>query len=197
MSVSAPLNLAERFARCVELFRDPGAKEAQKVEFRVLLGLLQGEQFHLVEDGTKVVVNGVRVDGPALAPLMHRLALHNVGEIVVPRDAVPAELFELVRALADQPGVDDIPSRLRAGGSSHVVVKLAAPTAPPEAPSSGLGTEGILRGEPMRDIASPKGARQLRLLPRLFRSPRGWRQLRPISPRRRRSRRNREMCSTS
>jgi hypothetical protein len=51
MSASAPLNLAERFARCVELFRDPGAKEAQKVEFRVLLGLLQGEQFHLVEEG--------------------------------------------------------------------------------------------------------------------------------------------------
>src|SRR5438309_1250975 len=38
-----PELIAQRLARCVELFRDPDAKQVQKAEFRALLGLLKGQ----------------------------------------------------------------------------------------------------------------------------------------------------------
>src|SRR5689334_18368971 len=92
--------LAVQLARCVELFRDPAAKEAQKAEFRTLMTLLRDQDLRLREDGPRVLVNGVPLDGPAVAPLLHRLALHNVGEMSVPKAPPASEVFQLLTALA-------------------------------------------------------------------------------------------------
>jgi HEAT repeat protein len=91
------------------------------------------------------------------------MTLHGVTELTIPRDAPVAHLFELLRALADQPGgASDIASRLHASGAYRVSVVLQAmdlaeePAAepPPPAAHADLGTRGVLRGEPVRDLSS-------------------------------------------
>jgi len=177
--------LATRFARCVSLFRDPSAKSDQKKEFRALLGLLQetAVTLRLAHGGSGIELNGVACEGEGLAVLVQRLDLHGIGEIALPANPPPAQLFELLQALADQPGAHDVASRLAAAGADHIRI---APAGPPASPSptasprpvassedfgarepvvpnpdtpvdrsSGKhGTEGILRGEAWRDIKS-------------------------------------------
>src|SRR5207244_13178773 len=41
---------------------------------------------------------------PILTGLVQRLDLHGIGEIALPAEPPPPQLFELFRALADQPG---------------------------------------------------------------------------------------------
>src|SRR2546425_12461508 len=96
--------LATRFARCVSLFRDPGAKSEQKKEFRALLGLLQDTAVTLRVDagGNGIGLNGVPCEGEGLPGLVQRLDLHGIGEIALPATPPPAQLFELLQALADQ-----------------------------------------------------------------------------------------------
>ena len=65
--------IATRFARCVELFRDPGAKDAQKAEFRVLLGLLQELPVTLTVAAGHLELNGVPCEAAALTRLIQRL----------------------------------------------------------------------------------------------------------------------------
>jgi len=166
--------LAARFARCVTLFREPGAREDQKAEFRALLGLLQDAAVSLRAAGGRLEINGIPCEGEGLTGLVQRLDLHGIGEIALPAAPPPPQLFQLVRALADQPGTDDIPSRLAAAGVDRLRVTLASPEtseAPPPRPvassedvesrdaiiprtSRPSGTEGILRGEPWRDTKS-------------------------------------------
>ncbi len=165
MAAPSPETLAAQLARCVEQFRDPGSGGAQKVEFRALMHLLRQQGLTIREDRGRMLVNGAPMDGAGAGAgaLAHRLALHNIGEISMPREPPPAEVFQLVQALAEQPGEGDIPSLLRAAGVTQVRVALAA-TSSPDTPAppgtsgggAGLGTEGILRGEPMTDIASPR-----------------------------------------
>ena len=166
--------LAARFARCVTLFREPGAREDQKAEFRALLGLLQDAAVSLRAAGGRLEINGVPCEGEGLTGLVQRLDLHGIGEIALPAAPPPPQLFQLFRALAEQPGTDDIPSRLAAAGVDRIRVTLASPeTAEPPPPppvtssqdvelgeaiipraSRPSGTDGILRGEPWRDIKS-------------------------------------------
>ena len=177
--------LAARFAQCVSLFRDPSAKTEQKQEFRALLGLLQDAAvtLRLVPGGTGIELNGVPCEGAGLAVLVERLDLHGIGEIALPANPPPAQLFELLQALADQPGAHDVARRLAGAGADRIRVappgppsppSAAAPSAPvassedfggrepvvpnPDTPvdrkSGALGTGGILRGESMRDIKS-------------------------------------------
>jgi len=167
--------LAARFARCVTLFREPGAREDQKAEFRALLGLLQDAAVSLRAAGGRLEINGIPCEGEGLTGLVQRLDLHGIGEIALPAAPPPPQLFQLVRALADQPGTDDIPSRLAAAGVDRLRVTLASPETseapPPPRPvassedvesrepiipraSRPTGTEGILRGEPWRDTKS-------------------------------------------
>ena len=165
--------LAARFARCVTLFRDPGARDDQKAEFRALLGLLKDAAVSLRAVGGRLEVNGIPCEGESLTGLVQRLDLHGIGEIALPAEPPPPQLFELFRALADQPGADDVPSRLAAAGVDRIHVTLASPE-PPAPPSQPLaspedvesreaiipresrptGTDGILRGEPWRDTKS-------------------------------------------
>jgi len=165
--------LAARFARCVTLFRDPGARDDQKVEFRALLGLLKDAAVSLRAADGRLEVNGIPCEGESLTGLVQRLDLHGIGEIALPVGPPPPQLFELLRALADQPGADDVPSRLAAAGVDRIRVTLASPEppAPPSRPlaspedvesreaiipreSRPTGTDGILRGEPWRDTKS-------------------------------------------
>src|SRR6266516_301121 len=166
--------LAARFARCVTLFREPGARDDQKAEFRALLGLLQDAAVSLRAAGGRLEINGIPCEGEGLTGLVQRLDLHGIGEIALPAAPPPPQLFQLFRALADQPGTDDIPSRLAAAGVDRIRVTLAPletaepPPSPPVASSQDIesheaiiprtsrptGTDGILRGEPWRDTKS-------------------------------------------
>src|SRR3989442_10106220 len=127
-------NLAARFAQCVSLFRDPSAKSEQKKEFRALLGLLQDAAvtLRLAPGGNGIELNGVPCEAAGLATLVERLDLHGIGEIALPANPPPAQLFELLQALADQPGAHDVASRLAAAGADHIRI---APAGPPASPS--------------------------------------------------------------
>src|SRR5713101_6482982 len=108
--------IAAQFARCLELFRDAGAKDKQKTEFRVLMGLLQTAPFTLRGVGGRVAVNGTPLEGPGFEPLVQRIELHNIGEITILEGPPPAQVFELLQALAAAPGADDVPTRLGYAG---------------------------------------------------------------------------------
>src|SRR5438034_5438219 len=129
-------NLATRFAHCVSLFRDPTAKAGQKKEFRALLGLLQDTAVTLrpAQGGSGIEVNGVPCEGEGVAVLVERLDLHGIGEIALPANPPPAQLFELLQALADQPGAHDVTSRLAAAGAHRIrLAPVGQP--PPPAPT--------------------------------------------------------------
>src|SRR2546427_4479362 len=132
-------NLATRFAHCVSLFRDPTAKAEQKKEFRALLGLLQDTAvtLRLAQGGSGIEVNDVPCEGEGVAVLVERLDLHGIGEIALPANPPPAQLFELLQALADQPGAHDVTSRLAAAGAHphpHPPRGEAPPAAAPPRP---------------------------------------------------------------
>ena len=173
---------ATRFARCVSLFRDPGAKDEQKSEFRALVSLLKDTSVTVRVAGGRIEVNGVPCEGENLTGLVQRLDLHGIAEIALAADPPPAQLFELMRALAEQPGAsgDDVATRLATAGASRIKIHVAGGSAPPSSrqpvaspgdfdardpivPKPGapvdrtshpLGTEGILRGEAWQDIKS-------------------------------------------
>lgn len=119
--MASPQQFVALFARTLDLFRDPGAKNEQKAQFRALAGLLKVEGVTMsVQDG-RLAVNGTTLDGDTL---LQRLDFHSVQEIVIPADPPVAEMFELFRALADQPGDTDIASRLRANGARHIAITM-------------------------------------------------------------------------
>src|SRR6266851_552545 len=158
-------SVAAQLARAVDLFRDPARKEDQKRVFRAFVTMLQEQGITVRAVGGHLLVNGAPVDGPEPEPLLRRLELHGVSEMTIPQDAPLNQVFALLRALAEQPGLEeDIEARLRGSGASHVSVSMARPTDPaPEEPPrpatparpDTLGTRGLLRGNPMGDIASP------------------------------------------
>jgi HEAT repeat protein len=172
--------IAARFARCVTLFRDPGAKDSQKAEFRALLELLKDTAVTLRSAAGGIEVNGIACQGPSYSQLAQRLDFHGVAELGLPADPPAPQLFELFRMLADQPGTEDVARRLDAAGAHriHIVMvppppgaappqpvaspddfdyrdaMLPGPDNPPDRADRPLGTEGILRGESWRDIKS-------------------------------------------
>ena len=144
--------LATRFARTLDLFRDPTAKEEQKREFRALISLLKGEGATLTAQEGRVSVNGTTLEGGPYGVLAQRLEFHAVSEIVIPADPPLLETFELLRALADQPGSDDIATRLRASGIERISVAMQPPLLEPE-PIVPQGTDGLLHGD-LSDVSS-------------------------------------------
>ncbi|HEX4573513.1 MAG TPA: HEAT repeat domain-containing protein [Gemmatimonadales bacterium] len=127
-------SFAARFARCLRLFRDPGAKGEQKAEFRAVLGLFQETALTLRVHGGRLEVNGEPCEGEGLTVLIERLELHGIGEIAIPQDPPPAQLFELFRLLADAPGIEQPQSRLGGAGSTLIRIVASAAIAPPGAP---------------------------------------------------------------
>jgi len=121
LPMATPQDVAASFARTLDLFRDPAAKEAQKAQFRTLVGLLKTDPATIAAQDGRLVINGTPADGRTL---LQRLELHSVKEIVIPADPPPAEMFELLRALADQPGDDDIVTRLQSNGAKRIAVTM-------------------------------------------------------------------------
>src|SRR5688572_14666110 len=167
-----PETFAVQFARALNLFRAEAPKEEQKQQFRVLVGLLKdGGVLMRVVDG-RLYVNGTPVDVPAVAPLRDRLELHAVGEMVVPYDAPVSHVYELLKGLSDLPVSTDftpLSDRLRDAGADRVSVSMTAidfkpsppkpsaplaPPPPPERKPKALGTDGLLRGDPMKEYGS-------------------------------------------
>ena len=134
--MATPQDFAASFARALDLFRDPGAKGDQKAQFRTLAGILKADGVTISAQDGKLLVNGAPVVGDTL---LQRLEFHSVKEIAIPADPPLAEMFELLRALATQPGEEDIASRLRASGATRVSVRMqtfvfGTPIAPVSAP---------------------------------------------------------------
>ena len=121
-----PQTFATLFARTLDLFRDPSAKEGQKVQFRALVELLKVDAVTLTIEGGRLAVNGAPVDGAAYAVVAQRLEFHSVSEVKIHAAPPPAEMFELLRALAEQPGEDDVATRLRAAGAQKITVAIQA-----------------------------------------------------------------------
>jgi HEAT repeat protein len=138
--MATPQDFAASFARTLDLFRDPGAKEEQKSQFRTLAAMLKADGVTISAADGKLLVNATAVDGDTL---LQRLEFHSVKEIAIPADPPLAEMFELLRALANQPGDEDIASRLRSSGATRVSVRMQtfvfgtpiAPVSAPPAPS--------------------------------------------------------------
>ncbi len=155
-----PVVFATHLARAVNLFRDPAKKEDQKREFRALVGMMKDADVRVRIHNQHLEVNGEAVTAPEFQPLVQTMLLHGVNEVTVPRDAPVAHLFELLRALADQPGgTSNIVSRLHASGAHRVSVVLQALDLPEEsAKARDLGTSGVLKGEPVKDLRSERVA---------------------------------------
>ncbi len=119
--MATPQDVAAVFARTLDLFRDPGAKEEQKARFRTLAAMLKAEGVTITAQDGRLLVNGAEVNA---ATLLQRLEFHAVKEIAIPADPPAREMFELLHALADMPGDEDIASRLRANGAKRVSVTM-------------------------------------------------------------------------
>jgi HEAT repeat protein len=150
--MATPQDFAASFARALDLFRDPGAKEEQKAQFRTLAGILRVDGVAISAQDGKLLVNGAPVVGDTL---LQRLEFHSVKEIAIPADPPLAEMFELLRALAEQPGDDDIASRLRASGATRVSVRMqtfvfGTPIAPVSKPRPDVAPPTL----PPRDVPS-------------------------------------------
>jgi HEAT repeat protein len=151
-----PETFAVHFARALDLFRTQAPKEEQKQQFRLLVGMLKDGGVLLRVSEGHLLVNGTPVDVPEVATLRGRLELHAVGEMAVPHDAPVAHVYELLKALSDVPGSDvSLTDRLRGAGADRVSVSLQAIDFEPPPPSAdALGTDGLLRGDPMKEYDS-------------------------------------------
>jgi len=125
--MATPQELAALFARTLDLFRDPAAKDEQKSQFRALASLLKLEPVTIGPQDGRLVINGTLLNpGSNIQEyaLVQRLEFHAVKEINIPADPPIAEAFELLRALAEPPGDEDIVSRLKARGASRITVTM-------------------------------------------------------------------------
>src|ERR1043166_724640 len=110
--MAAPQEFAAQFSRTLELFRDPAAKEEQKAQFRALASLLKSEGSIILAQDGRITVNGAPVNGNTL---LQRLDLHSLHEITIPADPPLAELFELLRGLAEHGGGEGLARHLTQG----------------------------------------------------------------------------------
>src|SRR5881396_3856339 len=123
--------IAARFARCVEVFGDPGAKEAQKAELRALVELLRDLPVTIKGSAGRIEVNGVPCEAGEMTGLVRQFQLHGVSAIAVPLSPPPGQLYELIRVLAEQPGRESIVARLRSFGADQIRITLASSAPPP------------------------------------------------------------------
>ncbi|PYO94950.1 MAG: hypothetical protein DMD62_03350 [Gemmatimonadetes bacterium] len=133
--MATPQEVVASITRTLDLFRDPAAKEGQKAQFRTLASIVKTTAVTLATQDGRLVVNGAPVDGGTLLP---RLELHSVQQIEIPADPPVAEVFDLLKALADQPGDENIASRLSGNGAKRITITMqtfhfAAPAPPPAA----------------------------------------------------------------
>jgi len=82
-----PVVFATHLARAVDLFRDPAKKEDQKREFRILVGMMKDGDVDLRIQDDVLEVNGERVMAPEFRPLVQRMVVHGITELIIPSDA--------------------------------------------------------------------------------------------------------------
>ncbi|HEY7194788.1 MAG TPA: HEAT repeat domain-containing protein [Gemmatimonadales bacterium] len=163
--MATPQDFAATFGRTLDLFRDPAAKAEQKSQFRILTAMLKHQAMTvLVEDG-RLTVNGTPgTPGDSFSlSLRQRLEFHGVREIAIPADPPLAEMFTLLRVLADAPADEDVAARLRSYGVSRLAVTLQQyqiEPAPAPAPALGTGFKGE-EDAPLVEPAAPATAASL------------------------------------
>jgi len=170
-------DFAALFERTLDLFRDPGAKGEQKAQFRTLAGLLKREAVTIAVQDGRLWVNSAVVDG---ATLLQRLEFHSVKEIAISADPPLSEVFELLRVLAEQPGEEDIASRLRGSGTTRVSVRMQTfvfgtpiapvsasppPPVPPPAPPPPPSSKEPARDEDIPEILREAAAQNIGFSP--------------------------------
>lgn len=118
---------AATLARAVDAMRQNDAKEQQKAALRALVTLAAaGSATVRCYDGV-LSVDDVAIDPalPHVGSLSARMVAHNIAEIAIGRGAEAAELFALLRGLAEGPyGVPQVKERLRDAKSQRVMVLL-------------------------------------------------------------------------
>ena len=123
-----PHEFALLFALTLDLFRDPTAKQEQKTQFRALAALLKAEAATIAAQDGRLIVNGTTLPmaetGTPEDSLLQRLEFHAVKAISIPADPPLSEMFELLRVLAEQPGDEDIATRLRAADATHISIEM-------------------------------------------------------------------------
>jgi HEAT repeat protein len=164
--MTSPQEFALLFARTLDLFRDPGAKEEQKAQFRALVVLVKTEAATIATQDGRLVVNGTLLPAPEPGTpedaLLQRLEFQAVKAISIPADPPLGEMFELLKGLAEQPGEEDIATRLRASGNTRIGIEIqpfvieatvpvmtapkAAPPAPPDPDVRPIVQEAAMEG---------------------------------------------------
>src|SRR6266852_5185633 len=126
--MTSPQEFALLFARTLDLFRDPSAKEEQKAQFRALVLLVKTEAATIAARDGRLLVNGTMLPAPESGTpedsLLQRLEFHAVKAISIPADPPLGEMFDLLKLLAEQPGEEDIASRLRASGTTRIGIEI-------------------------------------------------------------------------
>src|SRR5437867_3967114 len=153
--MATPQEFAALFARTLDRFRNPEAKDEQKAQFRALAGLLKLEGMTIaVEDGRLVINGTVLNSGSSIEEysMLQRLELHSVKEIRISPDPPVAEAFELLRAIAEQPRGEDIAARLKAREATRIVVTIQS--FPVQSPVIPAASPAPVASKPLR--AEPK-----------------------------------------
>src|SRR3989442_11573763 len=88
--MTSPQEFALLFARTLDLFRDPGAKDEQKARFRALVVLVKAEAATIAAQDGRLIVNGTMLPPPEPGTpedsLLQRLEFHAVKAISIPAD---------------------------------------------------------------------------------------------------------------
>jgi HEAT repeat protein/PBS lyase HEAT-like repeat-containing protein len=130
-----PQLFAVQLSQAVESFASPSpdATEQQKSALRGLVALVKTEGVFLKCDDAGLEIGGTRIHSPAAASLVRQLKGHGIGEVRIARGAPPADVFNLLKALSQQPGSfslgDGVEVRLRTS-SAHSITVIPEP--PPE-----------------------------------------------------------------
>src|SRR5437016_13809285 len=126
--MTSPQQFALLFARTLDLFRDPSAKEEQKARLRALVVLVKTEAATIAAQDGQLVVNGTMLPHPEPGTpedsMLQRLEFHAVKAISIPADPPLSEMFELLKVLAEQPGEEDIATRLRGSGTTRIGIEI-------------------------------------------------------------------------